>query len=120
MNSRKKLDCFPFCDVPGRRTMQRQRLPDLDADAQCRIKGAESVLGDISHPVAAHGATLTLCHVNKGLASQQDAPGLDARASRQHAESGQGSQRLAAPGFADHPHDLAGANRKADIIDDRA
>ena len=65
MDSGKKLDRFPFCNVPRRRAMQRQWLPDLNADAQCRIEGAQSVLGNVGHPIAANGSALPLCLVKK-------------------------------------------------------
>ena len=96
MDGGKKLDRFPLCRFPSRRAMQRQWLPDLNADAQGRIEGAQSVLGNVGHPIPANGSALPLCLVKKGLAPQQDASGLDARAPRQHTERGQRSQRLSA------------------------
>ena len=84
------------CRFPSRRAMQRQWLPDLNADAQGRIEGAQSILGNVGNPIPANGSALPLCLVKKGLAPQQDASGLDARAPRQHTERGQRSQRLSA------------------------
>ena len=114
------------CDGAGARpgriglAVQQRHFDQLAADGHHRIQARHRVLVDHGEAVAAQGSELGRSHGGDVAALEQDAAVGNGEAASEIAHDGERHRRLAATGFADETHRLAGRDREADIVEDAA
>jgi len=103
----------------GLGSMGTEHVENGVADPHRWVQGAARILRHIGHDLAAQSSQGAGVATNDALAADLDRPTAKPHSRPGVPEQRQGQRALAAAGLAHHAENLAGADAKADVVDDR-